>query len=53
MVKNAALSRTAAGGRVRWAQQQDLGEESPDKWGQAERMVVRWWGHVGTVVGLA
>jgi hypothetical protein len=52
-VEKVALSRTTVGGRVRWAQRRDLGEESPDKWGQAERMVAGGWGHVGADVGLA
>jgi hypothetical protein len=53
VMEKAALSRTAAGGRVRWAQRRDLGEESPDKWDHAKRTVAGGWGHVGVVAGLA
>jgi hypothetical protein len=42
--KKVAPSRTAAGDRVRWGQRRDLGEESPNKWGQAEKMVAGGWG---------
>jgi hypothetical protein len=53
MAEKVALRKIAAGGSVRWAQRWDLGEESPNKWGQSERTVAGVWGHVGTIAGLA